>query len=162
RAEGPGRETSFANGSVLTPSMPEPWNTPGCWRILLGSLGRSDSPLQLRLKALPALAGWGVEFLRNSRPVIFEQNTLKNLRLARFALAVTASLREQTGMQYGRSALGTLRLFRDPAVLQRAVEGARRLAPHGLDFQALSPERAVELEPALTAIGTELAGAIHY
>src|SRR5579864_8726982 len=59
RETGPGRETSFANGSLLTPSMPEPWNAPGCWRVLLGSLGRSDAGLQLRLRALPSLGRWG-------------------------------------------------------------------------------------------------------
>ena len=39
------RSASFANGGLLTPSMPEPWNAPGCWRALLSSLGRSDSAL---------------------------------------------------------------------------------------------------------------------
>ena len=82
RQDGPGQETSFANGSLLTPSMPEPWNAPGSWRVLLQSLGRSDSPLKLRLKALPHLASWGTEFLRNSTPERYERNTLKNLRLA--------------------------------------------------------------------------------
>ncbi|MHB8815872.1 MAG: FAD-dependent oxidoreductase, partial [Steroidobacteraceae bacterium] len=31
RQDGPGQETSFANGSLLTFSMPEPWNAPGSW-----------------------------------------------------------------------------------------------------------------------------------
>src|SRR5882762_10854884 len=58
RGEGPGLETSFANGALLTPSMSSPWNSPGCWRELLTSLARSDAPLQLRARALPALFGW--------------------------------------------------------------------------------------------------------
>src|SRR2546429_9533312 len=80
RQEGPGLETSFANGGLLTPSMPEPWNAPGSWRVLLGSLGRSDAALQLRIRALPSLSRWGVRFLNNSRPVLFRQNTVRNLR----------------------------------------------------------------------------------
>src|SRR5579863_7039592 len=98
RAEGPGLETSFANAGLLTPSMAEPWNAPGSWRVLLGSLGRSDSAMQLRLRALPALAGWGVKFLRNSRPAIFERNTVSNLRLALYSLKVMQSLRQQTNI----------------------------------------------------------------
>src|SRR5688572_23161268 len=86
RQEGPGLETSFANGALLTPSMAEPWNAPGSWRVLLGSLGRSDAALQLRLRALPALAGWGVTFLRNSRAHVFGRNTLSNLHLALYSL----------------------------------------------------------------------------
>ena len=31
RETGPGLQTSFANGALVTPSMPEPWDTPGCW-----------------------------------------------------------------------------------------------------------------------------------
>jgi D-amino-acid dehydrogenase len=67
REGGPGRDTSFANGALLTPSMAEPWNAPGSWRVLLASLGRPDAAMQLRLRALPALAGWGITFLRNSK-----------------------------------------------------------------------------------------------
>src|SRR5579864_7284315 len=78
RAAGPGLETSFANGSLLTPSMPEPWNAPGCWRTLLASLGRSESPLQLRARALPALTHWGVEFLRNSGAARYQRNAIRN------------------------------------------------------------------------------------
>src|ERR1700730_487389 len=96
KREGPGLETSFANGSLLTPSMPEPWNAPGCWRVLVSSLGRSDAPLQLRLKALPSLMGWGVTFLRNSAPAAFERNTLANVRLALYSLRVMRDLREHT------------------------------------------------------------------
>jgi hypothetical protein len=45
RQAGPGRETCFANGSLLTPSVPEPWNTPDSWRVLMRSVGCSDAPL---------------------------------------------------------------------------------------------------------------------
>ena len=60
RAQGPARETSFANGGMLTPGMCEPWNAPGVVAVLLRSLGRSDAALQLRLRTLAALIGWGM------------------------------------------------------------------------------------------------------
>ena len=65
---GVGLETSFANGGLLTPSMPEPWNGPGVYRHLAASLFRSGSSMQLRLRALPSLLAWGITFLRNSTP----------------------------------------------------------------------------------------------
>src|SRR5580658_4723773 len=82
RQDGSAREASFANGALITPSMSEPWNGPGCWRALLASLARSDSALQLRWRALPELAGWGFRFLRNSRSALYARNALCNLRLA--------------------------------------------------------------------------------
>jgi D-amino-acid dehydrogenase len=162
REEGAGRDASFANGALLTPSMPEPWNAPGCWRVLLASLGRPDAAFQLRLRALPALAGWGVTFLRNSRAAVFERNTLTNLRLALHSLKVMESLRQQTGIEYDRATPGTLRVFRDAAALDRATAAANRLSSEGLTFRRLSPKEIVELEPGLAPIVARLAGALHY
>jgi D-amino-acid dehydrogenase len=162
RAEGPGLETSFANAGLLTAGMAEPWNMPGSWRVLLASLGRSDAALQLRLKALPSLAGWGMAFLRNSRPATFEQSARSNLRLALYSLCVMEQLRKETGIEYGHAAPGSLKIFRDPAALDQAAAGAERLLAEGLGFRKLSPVETVELEPALAPIEAQLAGALHY
>ena len=162
RAKGAGLETSFANGSLLTPSMSDPWNAPGCWRILLGSLGNSNSALQLRLRALPSLAGWGVTFLRNSRPAAFERNTRSNLRLCLYSLNVLQSLRQNTGIEYGRSARGSLKIFRDQVSLDRASAAAISLQSDGLSFRRLSRNETIEFEPALAPISSALAGGIYY
>jgi D-amino-acid dehydrogenase len=161
RESGPGRETSFANGSLLTPSMPEPWNAPGCWRTLLASLGRSDSPMQLRLRALPGLSRWGMAFLRNSSAAYYQRNAIRNMRLALYSLKKMASIREDTAIEYGRTARGTLRLFRDAAALDRAW-ATNPLASEGLTFRRLSREQTLELEPALAPIAGQIVGAIHY
>lgn len=162
RQHGPGEETSFANGSLLTPSMPEPWNAPGSWRVLLKSIGRSDSPLQLRLKALPHLTGWGLGFLRNSSAERYERNTVKNLKLALHSLEVLGNLRRETGIEYGGAARGSLRLIRDPEALERALAWAQRLRSEGLTFRRLTADEVVEMEPALAPIAGQLAGGIHY
>jgi D-amino-acid dehydrogenase len=162
RQDGPGRETSFANGALLHPSMPEPWNAPGCWRVLLGSVGRSDAALKVRLRALPGLAGWGAAFLRNSRATTFERNALSNLRLASYSLKVMHSLQRQTDIQYGRVARGSLRIFRDPVALDQAVAAANRRISEGLSSRRLSSKETIELEPALAPIASQLAGALHY
>jgi D-amino-acid dehydrogenase len=162
RQPGPARETSFANGALLTPSMSDPWNAPGCWRTLLASLGRTDSPLELRLRALPALAGWGVRFLRNSYPAAFERNTRSNLRLALGSLRRMASLREETRIEYDRAARGALRVFRDAVALDQARAAAERWRGEGVTHRRLSSRETVDLEPALAPIAEQLAGAILY
>ncbi len=163
RQEGPAQETSFANGSLLTPSMAEPWNAPGSWRVLLESLGRSDSPLKLRLKALPHLGGWGIGFLRHSSPQHYERNTVKNLELALHSLEVLRSLRQETGIEYGCQTQGSLRLIRSPAALERALAWGEKLrAASGLTFRRLTGDEVVAMEPALAPIGSQLAGGIHY
>ena len=162
RQEGPGQETSFANGALLTPSMPEPWNAPGSWRVLMRSIGQSDSPLKLRLKALPRLAGWGVGFLRNSAPALFERNTVRNLELALHSIEALGRLRQETGIEYGAVTKGSLRLIRNPAALERALAWAEKLRAQGLIYRALSTDEVIAMEPALAPIGGELAGGIHY
>jgi D-amino-acid dehydrogenase len=162
RREGPGLETSFANGALLTPSMPEPWNAPGSWKVLLKSLGHADSALQLRLKAVPGLCRWGMKFLQQSQRACYERNALKNLTLALDSLAVMSRVREETGVQYGSATPGTLRLFRDPARFEHALPWIERLSANGLAYRALSGAEIVALEPALASIGSELSGGIHY
>jgi D-amino-acid dehydrogenase len=162
RQDGPGRETSFANGALLTPSMAEPWNAPGCWKVLLASFGRSDAALQLHARALPSLVGWGVTFLRNSRAAAFERNALNNLRLALYSLDVMQTLRHETGIEYGRAVRGTLRLFRHSVAWDRAAATAGRRVCEGLNFRRLSATETIEFEPALAPMSHDLAGAIHY
>jgi D-amino-acid dehydrogenase len=162
RREGPGLEASYANGALLCPSMPEPWNTPGCWRVLAHSLGRADSPLQLRLKALPSLASWGVAFLRNSKPAAYERNALSNVRLALHSLTVLKSLRRELRIDYTGAASGALKIFRSSIALDRALAGANGLRAEGLVFRRVSRQELICLEPALAPIARELAGAIYY
>jgi D-amino-acid dehydrogenase len=162
REKGPGLGASFANGGLLTPSMAEPWNAPGSWRVLLASLCRSDAAMRLSLRAIPSLAGWGVTFLRNSRASTFERNALSNLRLARYSLETMHSLRAEIPVDYGRAARGTLRIFRTSEALKHARDRATRLVAHGLQLRELTRAEAVELEPALEPIATEVLGAIHY
>jgi D-amino-acid dehydrogenase len=162
RAEGPARETSFANGAMLTSGMAEPWNAPGVWRVLIGSLGRSDAALKLHLRALPSLVRWGLAFLRNSTSESVERNALSILRLAVYSRTVMESLRRDTNIEYGRATRGSLSIFRDEDALNDAIEVARRRSFAGLRFRRLSIPGMIELEPALSPIADQLVGAIHY
>ena len=162
RAEGPGRETSFANAGLLTPSMADPWNAPGCWRVLLASLMRSDSALQLRVRALPSMLGWGVKFLLNSAEARYRRNTLCNLRMALYSLRVMESVRQHGPIEYARSTAGAVKLYRERASLDVAAEVASRFVPEGLRVRRLSAAETVELDPALAPIEHHLAGALHF
>jgi D-amino-acid dehydrogenase len=162
RQSGPGLETSFANGSILTPSMSDPWNAPGCWRTLLASLGRSDLPLQLRLAALPSLVGWGLRFLEESSPSRYHANTRRNLNLAVNSLDEMEAIRRETQIAYNYGGAGTLRIFRDTPSLESAWRAAQNIAIPHVPIRRLAGADAVALEPGLDPIASEIAGAIHY
>lgn len=162
RDHAPGLGASFANGTLITPSMSAPWNTPGCWRLLLKSVFLRNQPLQLRLAALPTLPAWGLRFLRNSRPAAHRRHLLSNLRLSLYSLETMRALRRGMGMQYGQAENGTLRLFRSAAAFDAAASHAIELERYGISAKCLAVADAVDLEPALAPIGEALVGAIHY
>ncbi len=162
RAHGPGLETSFANGAMLTPSMAEPWNAPGSWRTLLSSLGRPDAAMQLRLRAVPSLIGWGPRFLWNARAAAFTRNARANLRLALASLDAMEELQAQLAIDFGQRKTGALRIFRDEAPLDLAYSAAARRADEGLTCTRLTRDETVSLEPGLAPIADGLQGSIFY
>jgi D-amino-acid dehydrogenase len=161
RQPGPGLETSARNGSLLHPSLVEPWNSPGILRVMLRNLGKEDSAMLLRLRALPSLLGWGLEFVRQSSPQRFERNALRNTRLAQYSLRQYAEIRARTGITYDSYRRGTLTLFRDEPSFRAATQWYRGLERVGLEVHTLDPRAAIAQEPALEPIVRELVGAMY-
>ena len=162
RQRGPGLETSYATGSLLTPSMADPWNSPGCWRDLRRSLMGRDSPLRLKFGALPSLVCWGMRFLKHAEPRSFARAALSNIRLALYSKAAMGLLRQREPLEYDSAAHGSLRVFRNMDSLEQATAVAERRLSESLAFHRLSRKDVVALEPALEAISAELAGGLHY
>ena len=98
--EAVGMETSFANGGMLTPSLPDPWNAPGVYRHLVASLFDPKSSMKLHLSSIPSLLSWGLGFLRNSSPGRFYESVESNYHLARYSLDLTAVWRERLQFDY--------------------------------------------------------------
>jgi D-amino-acid dehydrogenase len=162
RADGAGQETSFANAGMLTPSMADPWNSPGILWRLLRWVGRENSPMLLRPSAIPSMAGWGLQFVANSRRTRFEPNLLANLRLASYSLSVLRQLRVNPGLDYSQSAVGTMRISRDRKGLRNAERLAGFLKQRGVAHRFLDRSAVVETEPALAEIEEQIACGIHY
>jgi D-amino-acid dehydrogenase len=162
RADAAAMETSYANAGMLTPSMADPWNSPGTFGRLLGWLGDEKAPMLLRPAAIPSLAGWGVRFLMNSRSAPFRRNTLRNVRLANQSLARLKELRSELGIEYDQVEGGTLRACRDLAALDHASELAAALSDHGVEYRRLDRDGVVAAEPALEPVADKIVGGIHY
>jgi D-amino-acid dehydrogenase len=162
RAPGPGRETSYANGALLTPSMADPWNAPGVLWKLLGWVGREDSPMLLRPTALPGLARWGLRFLRESSEARFRANTLANVHLSQYSLEALQAVRDVDGMSFDHGEVGTLKLVRSAHSFEEARAMADWLREYGVTSRALDRQQTVELEPALQPIASELVGSMYF
>jgi len=162
RQEGPGLETSFANGGMLTPSQAAPWNVPGIALQLLRWIGREDSPFLLKLSQLPSLAGWGTAFLRHSSVYRFRRNHLKNAVLGLYSLQILRETREQLGIQYDQSSRGTMKLYRTASALDEAIGMIKASGLTQLPYHALDQAGVVRQEPALDPVRDMLAGGIYF
>lgn len=162
RQPAPGRETSFANGAMLTPSLADPWNSPGVFGQLMRSLGKADSAMLLHLSQLPKLARWGLTFLANSRRSQFEESYLHNALLAQTSQTLLADLRADTGIDFEFQRGGILKVFEDSKALDDAVLVAQWLRQAGVSHRRLTVDELIQLEPALQPGAGRLVGAIHY
>ncbi len=162
RAAGPGRETSFANGSMITPSLADPWNAPGVLRVLLRSLGREDSAILLRAAAVPSLLGWGIAFIRNSAAAHFQRNYLNNVRLVHYSQWTMRDLLQAYPLSFEHVYDGTMKIFRDAAAFDYGVKIAHWLKQVGVEHRALDPAGVLEIEPALASVIDNVVGGIGY
>lgn len=162
RQPGPARETSHANGAMLTPSLADPWNSPGVLGTLLKNLGSSRASMLLRPAQIPKLARWGLSFLANSERSRFEATYLANVRLAQHSQVLLAELLAETGIDIELASDGILKVFEDPAALEGAVHVAHWLKQASVEHQVLNTEELLALEPSLAAGAERLVGAVHY
>ena len=162
RAQGPAKETSFANGSMITPSLADPWNAPGVFKALLGSLGQDDSPMLLRAAALPGMVGWGVRFLRNSGARQFEEAYLRNVRFSQYSQRVMRQLRQQRELEFDYAADGTIKLFRNAEALENGIKMAHFLKQVNVEHRVLEVDELLKMQPALATVADELSGAVAY
>jgi D-amino-acid dehydrogenase len=153
--------TSHANAGMLTPSMADPWNSPGIFWHLLQWLGREDAPFLLRPRALPSMLGWGLSFIAASSPARQRASMDANLRLAAYSLAQLRELRAAHQLAYDERTNGTIKVFRDRRAFDAAVARNRVLAELGLDVRAVDPAQAVALEPSLAPVREALVGGIY-
>lgn len=159
---GVAEETSFANGGMQTPSMPDPWNGPGVGRHLIESLFDPKSPMKLRWKAIPGLTPWGLKFLRNSSPGRHRDTTVANYVLAAYSTELTEKARKTFGLEYVAANKGTLKIFESDDSMSGPLRLAQMLEKQGLEFKQLNTEETLEVEPQLHAIRDRLTGALQF
>lgn len=161
-ADLPACGASAANGGMLHASHAEPWNAPGVGWDLLRHLGRVDSPLLLRPRALPGILPWGVAFLWNSRRSRFERNTLLNAQLAEYSLRQLRTLQQELKLDFGFAESGILKIFQDPESLARNRAASAAMAKVGVRFEEWDNTRVAAEEPTLEPIGHRLCGALFF
>ena len=147
RREGPGMETSFANGGQISADHALPWAKPGVPLQALKWMFREDAPLLFRLRADVEQWRWGLQFLRNCTESRFRANAARLQQLGRYSRAQLRALRKETGLQYDHVSRGILVLY----------TGDRPFEPGWK-----TPEECIALEPAVASLRNQLVGGSYY
>ncbi|MGQ5525126.1 D-amino acid dehydrogenase [Chitinimonas sp. PSY-7] len=152
-------ETSFANGGQISVSQSEPWANPDAPLKVLKWLWHDDSPLLFRPRFDLRQWAWGAQFLRECLPSRTTRNIVQMVNLGLYSRTTLQALRASAGIQYDQSSRGILQIFFDQQAFDAAAEASALMRQFQCNREAITRERAVELEPALAMLGSRLAGA---
>jgi D-amino-acid dehydrogenase len=159
-SDGPARKTSFANAGMLSPSLTDPWNSPGVFLNMLRWIGREDAPFLLRPRALPSLMDWGVRFFWQSRRKAFLNNWAASLELGLYSMKVQEEWVKAGEFSFQAGRAGILKIFRDEAELEEGLMRQDFLAQNRVEVRRLDMKEALAIEPSLEAVAPKLTGAI--
>lgn len=160
-ADGVGTGCSFANGGQLSYCYAEPLASPALLRQLPGLLWRNDSTLTFRVRELPRLLKWGLQFLRHCNAEHAAVTTENVLRLALYSRQVLHAVQSRENLEFPYRRTGKLHVHGTRA----ALEAARRLCDiknrNGCGQEVLDADQCLALEPALQAFRGRLAGGVY-
>ncbi len=162
RREAVSRETSFANGGLITPSHAAPWNSPGILGTLIRSIGRRDASIYVRLGSLSQYIGWGLQFVRNSAPGRFNRTIELNARLARYSQKCLHHICDRVSADFAHERRGTIMVYRNAPAFLKARHHVAEMSVYGIRAEILSSAELIKYEPALSDVSSNLAGGIYY
>ena len=157
----PAEVASYANGGQLSYSYVAPLAGPGVLPNVPGWLLRNDSPLRFTPRLDVQQWCWALRFVQACNASASQRSTAEMLTLSYLSRDVLHDLLEHVSIEFGHLRNGKLIVYRTPALLEKARELVAYQASHGARQQVLDAAASVAREPALAALGDQLAGSIH-
>ncbi len=145
----PGSGASYGNAGTIADYGVSPVGTPAVLRNLPALLFDRDSPLSIRLAALPALAPWLIRFAHQSLPERAKANAASIARLLAEAVPGWQELAAAIGAQDLLRQNGCLYVYDSKAAFEGAGWDIALRRHHGIRQEVLSPEAVTALEPNL-------------
>ena len=129
-----------------------PVGNPDVLRNLPSLLFNAESPLSIRLAALPTLVPWLSRFVRQSLPAAARRNGLALAGLLREAMPAWRDLADQGHVSNLLRYEGCLYLYREKTPAKGAEWGARLRDEMGVKQFRLTAAEVAEMEPALPPV----------
>ena len=144
-----GSGASYGNAGTLAPYACAPVGNPDVLRNLPNLLLNPDSPLTIRLAALPALIPWLSRFVWQSMPVRARRNGHALAGLLEEAMPAWRALAEQARLSDLLRYEGCLYFYRGKMPQKDSEWGARLQNELGVRQEWLTSAEVARLEPAL-------------
>ena len=154
-----GMGTSYANGSQLSASNAETWNSWGNVKKGLKWMFQADAPLKISPKPELAKVGWMARFIANIPNR--DKNTLETCRMALAAHDHYRAIADEESVEFDRVEKGILHIYRNEQDLQHARRVNALYKKAGLDRREVTAEEMLSIEPALQQSETPFIGGFY-
>lgn len=161
RAKSVAAETSNANGAQLSYSYTDAMARPEFIPTIPGLILGRDPGVRVRSLGNPALLPWGLRFLGQCTSARARENTLALLKISLQSAKLMARLQESLGLEFSHRRAGKLVLLGDESALAAAWGRASLKRAQGCETRVLTPDQAMEIEPALGAMDQRFVGAVY-
>jgi len=151
--------TSYANGGQVSVSNSEVWTT---WANVgkgIQWMFTKDAPLSVRPKLDPAQWSWLAKFLYNTATGVYEQNTERTIRMGLQSRPLYDAICAQERINFDRSDCGILHFYKDPDYFEHARDVKQLYNDNGVEWDIVTPETVVDIDPALRSIDGIIGGA---
>lgn len=142
-------EASFANGGQLSYAHSEPWAHPDILPKIPKWLVQKQSPLLYPFGFDITRIKWSLQFLSNCTLKKNRAASQKILQLALHSRQCLHDILEEHNVQFSHRKNGCLHVFTKVADLESAIAGAKCKEQLGCNYQVLSVEECLELNPSL-------------
>ena len=161
RQAAPAAETSFANGGQISVSHAEPWANPSAPLKVLQWLAKEDAPLLFRIRADIKQWLWGLQFLRECTPARTRRNIEEIVKLGTYSRTMLQALRAETGIAYDHRTQGILHFYTSAKEFEASLGPAEQMRALGCERRVITADEAVKIEPALSGVRSQIAGATY-
>lgn len=149
---------SFGNGAQLSYSYTDALASPSLIAELPKYILGLDPSFRLRIGFSPGFWLWALSFLANASANKFEKNTTAVLKLAMESRRELAELSAK--LEFDHQTTGKLHLYSTNEALHRAMVLSRLKNRYGAQQAVLTPEEAIDREPALAEYQQTFIGAL--
>ncbi len=161
RQDQAGKETSFANASLIACGHALSWASPKAPLIMLKSFFNKDQPIRMHLHANPAFWRWSLKFLSECTTNRERINTKHKHALCVYSQQQLQRVIAETKIDYYQVNRGLIYLHRHQQSLDEAATHIKILQDAGQHLEVIDREKIIELDPGYADSKESIAGAIY-